>query len=244
MNGKTDVFVRDMQAGTTVLVSVDSRGRPANRDSSGAGISADGRYITFVSRATNLVAGDTNGEQDVFLRDRTAGTTERVNVGAGGEQANGTNLGGFLSADGSVVAFASAATNLTAGTADGRRHVFVRDRRAGTTTLVSVGLGGAPANASSDVTALSPDGGFVAFQSAATDLVPGDTNRKLDVFVRDLRAGTTARASVARDGGQAYGRSGNGVISGGGREIAFTSDAGNLVPGGTDRFGDVFVRRR
>src|SRR5947207_692369 len=133
-NGATDVFVRDRQTGMTARVSVASDGTQANNVSSYPALSADGRFVAFQSDATNLVAGDTNGATDVFVRDRQTGTTERVSVASGGTQGNGASAGPVLSADGGLVAFHSTATNLVAGDANGAYDVFVHDRAVSTTT--------------------------------------------------------------------------------------------------------------
>src|SRR5213078_1568312 len=133
-NGATDLFVHDRQTGTTERVSVASGGRQGNGFSAGPVLSADGRFVAFHSTATNLVAGDTNGATDVFVRDRQTGTTERVSVASGGTQGNGSSAGPVLSADGGLVAFHSTATNLVAGDANGAYDVFVHDRAVSTTT--------------------------------------------------------------------------------------------------------------
>src|SRR5437867_4406185 len=182
-NGVSDVFVHDRQTGTTERVSVASDGAQGN-GSSGLvtfafppALSADGRFVAFVSFATNLVAGDTNGATDVFVHDRQAGTTERVSVASGGSQSNGSNVGSALSADGRFVAFQSAATNLVADDTNGATDVFVHDRQTGTTERMSVASDGSQGNGFNAGPALSADGRFVAFHSTATNLVAGDTNR-------------------------------------------------------------------
>src|SRR5207247_327255 len=133
-NGATDLFVHDRQTGTTERVSVASGGRQGNGFSAGPVLSADGRFVAFHSTATNLVAGDTNGATDVFVRDRQTGTTERASVASGGTQGNGSSAGPVLSADGGLVAFHSTAANLVAGDANGAYDVCVHDRAVSTTT--------------------------------------------------------------------------------------------------------------
>jgi Tol biopolymer transport system component len=242
-----DIFVRDRQGGTTECVSVDSGESGANGDSTSAFISADGRYVAFNSLASNLVAGDTNGFSDVFVRDRQGGTSERVSLATGGVQGNAACLDfPSISTDGRFVAFLSDATNLVAGDTNGFSDVFVRDRQAGTTQRVNVASGGAQANAQSEHASISADGRFVAFQSDASNLVAGDTNGVTDVFVRDLQNGTTDRVSVVNgNGAQANGESVScpwSSISGDGRFVAFESYASNLVTG--DTIAGVFVRDR
>ncbi len=238
-------------------VDVDSNGAQPGQPGTDFSISADGRYVAFVSLASNLVPGDTNGASDVFVRDRVAGTTTRVSVDSNGAQGNGDsgNLSQShrtsISADGRYVAFSSVATNLVPNDTNGL-DVFVRDRVAGTTTRVSVDSNGAQASGSSLDPSISADGRYVAFQSNASNLVPGDTNRFLDVFVRDRVAGTTTRVSVDSSGAQAdnpdgvafSGNSGESSISADGRYVAFNSGATNLVQGDTNGFSDVFVRDR
>ncbi len=254
-NGVSDVFVHDRQTGATERVSVASGGAQGNGSSGLIGfafppaLSADGRFIAFVSLATSLVAGDTNGATDVFVRDRQTGTTERVSVASGGTQSNAASLGSALSADGRLVAFQSDATNLVVGDTNGATDVFVRDRQTGMTARVSVASDGTQANNVSSYPALSADGRFVAFQSDATNLVVGDTNGKTDVFVHDRQTGTTERVSVASGGGtQGTGNSGGffafPALSADGRLVAFQSDATNLVAGDTNGATDLFVHDR
>ncbi len=247
-NGVGDVFLRDLQAGTTVLVSVSSAGVQGNNGSNSCGLSADGRFVAFTSAATNLVPSDSNATYDAFLRDLQNGTTERVSLGAGGVQGDGqSSVGpGSISADGRFVVFSSMATNFVAGDTNLVQDVFVRDRQIGTTERVSVGSGGTQGNGHSFGAGISADGRYVLFASLADDLVPGDTNQAQDVFVRDRQSGTTERVSVGPNGAQADGACGTyGVaMSADGRFIAFDSSATNLVPGDTNGWRDVFVRDR
>jgi Tol biopolymer transport system component len=198
-NGVADVFVLDRSLGTIERVSVASGGGQSNGDSGlyAPAVTPDGRYVAFASLASNLVPGDTNGTWDVFVRDRVRGTTERVSVGAGGEQAKGNSSGApALSADGRFVAFQSFASNLVPGDTNGATDVFVRDRTAGTTERVSVATGGGQGDGQSGESTISADGQLVAFDSQASDLVPGDTNAATDVFVHDRRTGSTTLVST------------------------------------------------
>ena len=151
--------------------------------------------MAFTSYASNLVAGDTNGTGDVFVRDWKAQVTRRVSVGSGGQQANSYSFG-TISANGRFVAFASYASNLVAGDTNGHSDVFVRDRKAQVTRRVSVGPGGHQANGGSYDPAISAGGRFVAFASVASNLVAADFNGHSDVFVRDRVARVTRRVSV------------------------------------------------
>ncbi len=245
-NGVGDVFVRDRQTGATERVSVSSGEAQGAQVSYAPSISADGRYVAFASRAANLVPGDSNKSDDIFVRDRQTGRTERVSVTTAGVQANGKSFAPVFSPDGRYVAFTSNATNLAAGDSNGVADIFVHDRQTGTTERVSVGSGGAQANSDSDHAAMSADGRYIAFVSNASNLVAGDTNGAPDIFVRDRQAGTTERANVNSSGGQTtvgY-LIGNPSISADGRFVAFSSDADNLVPKDTNGLADMFVHDR
>ena len=234
------MFVRDRKLGTTERVSVATGGHQGNGRSTDPVISANGRFVVFASKATNLVPGDTNRVTDIFVRDRKRGTTERVSISSGGAQADRPSFGQSISADGRFVAFASRATNLALGDTGPNQDVFVRDRHLGTTETVSVGLNGVHARGHSFYPSISKDGRFVAFVSGASNLVQGDTNNVQDVFVRDRRARVTILASVGqgrdrfRDGGILA------TITPDGRAVAFVS--GDLVPEDTNGFEDVYIR--
>lgn len=241
-NNEVDVFVRDLANGMTSRVSVSSTGGQAvNGESDLSALSHDGRFVVFQSNASNLVSGDTNAKTDIFVRDRTAGTTILLSAGWAGEAANGDSSQPCISADGRVVAFRSAASNLVLGDANGLVDVFVHDIQSSVTTLVSVDSAGVQGNDHCHTPALSADGHFVSFTSGASNLVPGDTNAKWDIFVRDLTMGTIVRASVSSSGVQGNGHSGNPSLSGDGRLVAFDSSAVNLVPG-LSIVQDVYVR--
>jgi Tol biopolymer transport system component len=235
------IFVRDRQAGKTELVSVAANGALASGYSSSPSISADGRFVAFQSWADNLVPGDTDGDNDIFVRDRQTGKTELVSVNLSGAPAGGNFPA--ISGDGRFVAFASWSGNLVPGDTSSTFDVFVRDRQAGKTELVSVSLSGAPAGASG-WPALSGDGRFVTFQSGGDSLVPGDTIGGYQIFVRDRNTGTTEMVSVTPGGVPANEESGFPAISADGRSVAFESDADNLVPGDTNGRRDVFVTER
>jgi len=245
-NGSPDVFVHDRQTGQTTRVSVASNGTQGNGTSGedGCSISADGRFVAFISGATNLVAGDTNGEPDVFVHDRQTGQTTRASVASDGTQSNGGSELPSITGDGRFVAFISRATNLVAGDTNGAPDVFVHDRQTGQTTRVSVASDGTEGNNTSLDPLISADARFVAFDSGASTLVAGDTNGEWDAFLHDRQTGQTTRVSVASDGTE--GNQGSGVpsISADGRFVAFYSRADNLVAGDTNGFADVFVHDR
>lgn len=232
--------------GRTVMVSIDDHGRQGSGNSLGPQVSANGRYVAFVSSAPNLVPGDTNDTWDVFVRDLWTGTTRRADVTSSGAQAAAGVHGHVrISADGRYVAFLSLSSDLVPGDTNGTSDVFVRDLREGRTTRVSVSSSGGQGDDWSGVTlALSPDGRYVGFDSEAGNLVPGDTNGFLDVFLHDRSTGKTSRISLASDGTQGNHLSQAPAISADGRYVAFESFAENLVPGDANGYSDVFLRDR
>lgn len=243
-NGSGDIFVWHRETGRLERASVGSTGVQGNDTSLESALSADGRFVAFTSFATNLARSDTNRRSDVFLRDRHAGYTERVSVASDGREANDYSWQPSVSADGRFVAFYSTANNLVADDRGGWADVFVRDRQTRQTRRVSVPRDGAAANGDSVQPTLSGNGRYVAFVSTATNLVPGDTNRRVDVFVKDLASGAIERVSVASNGAQGNGASSEPAISADGRYVAFESFASNLVPGDTNRKPDVFLHDR
>ncbi|MFB7256915.1 hypothetical protein [Streptomyces nojiriensis] len=222
-------------AGTTPIGS--SAGSPS--------ISADGRYVAFASPARDLVAGDTNRADDVFVRDRQTGAITRVSVDSAGNQANNVSRNPSISADGRYVAFESFATNLVAGDTNRYRDVFVHDLQTGETTRVSVGSHGEQSDSESSHPSISADGHYVAFDSPASNLVSGDTNDSHDVFVRDRQTGGTTRVSVDSNARQGDGISQLPSISADGRYVAFSSGARtlSLFPD-NNHADDVFVHDR
>lgn len=240
-NAASDVFVRDRQTGQTARVSVDSAGAQANSTSWAPALSADGRYVAFVSRASNLVAGDTNGFPDVFVHDRQTGQTERVSVASSGAAGNDGSYEPALSADGMLVAFESRASNLATGDTNGKSDVFVHDRQTGQTARVSVDSAGAQGSGASGLPAISADGRWVAFDSDAADLVAADGNGVRDVFLHDRQTGSTVRVSVNTPGAEGNGASAAPALGAGGDFVAFHSSATNLVLHDRNGQDDVFV---
>lgn len=302
-NGVRDVFVRDLVAGTTTRVSVVTGGGEGNGNSGDPNIAArdislsdDGRYVAFLSSATNLVAGDSNGRDDIFRHDRVGGTTIRVSIDTGGAETDGHCLHPAISGDGSKVAFAATATNFagspggfiqvwlrnittstteliskdnggTAGNAgsfnpdlsyDGRYvtydsratnlvspaagadNIYVRDRTANTTSLVSITTTGV-AGGNAQLPVITADGRYIAFASFSNLLVLGDTNTQFDVFVRDLQTGSTGIVSRTSTFLQGNGASNRPAIADGTLEVVFESYANNLVPGDSNGMEDIFV---
>ncbi|MEO7836652.1 MAG: hypothetical protein ABIS21_03295, partial [Acidimicrobiales bacterium] len=280
-NGQPDVFVHDRLTGATERVSVSSLGDQANANSYNPSISADGRYVAFESPAAELVvcrpvdplstvcapgSSDTNSAEDIFVHDRQTATTTRVSVASDGTQAGGNDFPArscsscasrspSISADGRHVAFYSRAPDLVPADTNGVVDVFVHDRQTGATTRVSLAGDGSQGDDESWYPEISPDGRYVAYSSAASNLVPGDTNTALDVFVHDRQTGATTRVNLASDGQQATGastsasgfestESGAGPLSADGRYVTFESYATNLVAGDTNGRPDVFLHDR
>ncbi len=219
-NHSRDVFVHDRRTGITTLASVDSSGGQADSNSYSPAISADGRYVAFVSGATNLVPGDANRHADVFVRDLMADQTVRVSVGDFGIEGNGDSFDPAISADGRYVAFASHAYNLVSQDWNQSPDVFVHDCLSGTTQLVSVSSSGFLDYGGSSHPSLSADGRFVAFASRAR-LVPNDHFDNSDIYTHDCLTGRTACMSVSSSGGHMYGEATNPSISADGRYVAF-----------------------
>lgn len=241
-NGFADIFLRDTQAQTTTLASLRTDGVQPNGNSATPAVSDDGRFVAFASGATNLGSG---GVSQIFVRDRQAGTTTLVSRRAGqfGAQGDQSSFDPTISADGRLVAFVSQASlDPVADPEVFDSDVYVRDIVEHTTTLVSRtnGATGAQANATSSIASISPDGRYVVFASQATNL-PGDADSTQDNFVRDLVASTTTLVSRATDGTKANSTSIASAISAGGRFVAFSSGASNLVADDSGQ-DDVFVR--
>jgi Tol biopolymer transport system component len=251
-NAAFDVFVRDRLRGATERVSVGPLGVEGDGNSGlsffrAVDISADGRYVTFVSTASNLSSVvDTNGNEDVFVHDRRTGTTQLVTIGLDGTAQSGSEPS--ISADGRFVSFTSFGDQLVAGDTNFASDIFVRDRLGGTTERVSVTSAGAEVSQGSFVSALSASGRFVAFNSFSGEFVPGDNNDSVDVFVHDRQAGATEGISTRTPCdptiGDICGNSLVGSISPNGRFVGFESTMQNLVQGDNDFFSDAFVADR
>jgi Tol biopolymer transport system component len=241
-NGDPDIYVRDMTDGGTIeRVSVGPEGSDPDSSSDRPAISADGRYVAYVSNASNLVPDDTNGYDDIFVYDRESKETTRVSVGFDGQEADEESDHPSISADGRYVAFESDAGNLVEGDDNGNADIFVFDRQSGKTVLASPNVDGEASSGSSWEPAIDASGTAVAFESGASDLVPGDVNGYDDIFVRSLTYGTTSIVTVAEDGGGADDHSQSPSINGNGLVVGYESDASNLVGDDTNGRTDVFV---
>lgn len=238
-NGVSDIFLRDMQTGSTTCVSVNTSGAVANSDSINARISGDGRYVVFVSRATDLISGKTSSTLDVFVRDMQTSTTIRIsNSTTGGDPTGDSNAVPEINTDGSIVVYMSWAGNIVENDTNSVYDVFFWSRSQGVSTLVSLADDESLSNDHTflEGVGVSDDGRYVVWSSAATNLVSGDTNGVLDVFVRDRWLSTTTSLSAGGNGA-----SRRPLISTDGRRVAFESYASNLVSGDTNNEGDVFV---
>jgi LPXTG-site transpeptidase (sortase) family protein len=243
-NWQTDVFVHDRDTNTITRVSMDSSGMQGNGGSTDPSISSDGRYVAFVSSASNLVSGDTNWRQDIFVHDRNTNTTTRVSVASSGTQGDGGSFAPAISSDGRYVAFVSNAGNLVSGDTNGNPDIFVYDNSANTTTRVSVDSSGTQGDGVSAIPSISSSGRYVAFLSTSSNLVSGDTNGEADTFVHDRNTNTTTRVSVDSSGTQGNSFSHISSISSSGRYVAFGSYASNLVSGDTNGAEDIFVHEQ
>jgi Tol biopolymer transport system component len=240
-NGTGDVFVRDLLTGQTTRITLSLDGGEPDGPSGRASVSGDGRYVAFLSAASNLVEEDGNGVADIFVRDLEAGLTERVSVNTDGGDSNVATWVSSISANGRHVTFSSSADNLVDDDINGFRDVFVRDLDLGRTTLVSVDPTGAGADNASNQATVSADGRMVAFSSDASNLVAGDTNLLDDIFVRDLDTNITTRVNVSQGGTQTSGGGSSWPsLTSDGRFVAFHSDDETLVTGDSNGFGDVF----
>src|SRR3989338_3083979 len=252
-NGVTDVFLKDTQTGAIMLLSADAAGTPGNAISIRDDISNDRRYVQIVSDATNLVAGDTNGVDDVFIKDTQTGAITRVNTTAAGEQATGGTLGSDtadISADGRYVVIGSDATNLVADDTNGAWDIFLKDTQTGAITRVNTDATCAQANAGGSYLGgrVTDDGAYVVFASNASNLVAGDTNGVTDIFKKNIATGAITRVSVGPAGQEIMNVNNivedfvNGIqvnnlagISADGRYVAIQSsggtEAGTTIPG-------------
>jgi len=229
-------------AQTTTRISVGADSVQGDDDSFGPKISADGRFVVFRSFATNLVAGDTNNQIDLFQRELATGITKRLNIATDGTQVTGLLLGYSVSSNGRYIAFSTLAPGLVTEDTNSFYDIFLRDTLNNTTTRISNGINNALTNESSAYPTISSDGRYVAYESFATNIVANDTNIARDVFVYDRTTATTTRLSIGIAGVQSNAQSYNAVISGDSSAVAFFSEATNLVPGDTNAVGDVFVR--
>jgi Tol biopolymer transport system component len=232
-----------MRAQVTTLVSAQDDGTVAGNYSRSPSMSADGRYVAFMSQASDLLPFTISGQQ-VYRRDIATGAVALVSADSNELPGSAASDEPSISADGSAVAFQSNAANLVVNDTNGVRDIFLRDVISNVTSRVSIATDGSEANGESAEASLSAAGTHVAFTSEATNLVAGDNNVASDIFVHDIVTGETTLESVSLFGGQGDQDSGEPSMSADGRFVAFSSSAITLVPNDTNGMKDVFVRDR
>jgi hypothetical protein len=245
-NNTTDIFAFDLVTNEVARISVANGNTQVTGRSRNPVVSTNGLLIAYRSEASTLVAGDSNGQVDIFVFDRTVQQVARVNVDSAGAQSNledgiESPVGLAINGDGSIIAFESKGSNLVGGDSNGVSDIFIRNRVNSQTNRISVATGGGQSNGASTSPSVSDDGRYIAFASTASNLVAGDTNGVSDIFLRDRQTDTTIRISLATGGGQGNNNSTTPTISGNGRYISFWSAASNLVEGDTNNVGDIFV---
>ena len=237
-----DVYVKNLITGGVVLASASSTGAKADVGGEFPASSGSGRYVAFQSQSTNLAAADRNRRSDIYVKDLLSGRVALASANAAGRTGNGSSTQPSLSADGSAVAFVSTSTNLDPADPDPVADVYVKNLRTGQVRIASISSDGHPGNGSSANPSLSGDGLRVAFDSAATDLHPADTDELTDVYVADLQSGLLYLASTSGSGVKGNGASLSPALSGEGSTVAFTSLATDLDPADDDPGADVYVK--
>jgi VCBS repeat-containing protein len=244
------IYVKDTQTGTVILASPadGSTTDGANGSNSWATLSGDGRFVVFTSESTNLVASDQNSFADIFVRDTLLNTTEIASLKSDGSQTTRDSFLPDISADGNFVVFSTNEPLLPIDTRINSSDVYRKDLTTGELALVSTDVNNTASNSNAHIelsdlhSSISQNGRWIAFETVASNLVPGDTNREVDIFVKDMTTGELVRASVATDGSQANKDSYFPSISDDGQRVSFTSLATNLSPFVDNGFEDVFVR--
>lgn len=244
-NGYQDVFLYELAQDEITRITIGYDGSQANGASSDVQISDDGRFVVFVSEASNLVGTDANGHADVFLYDRQSGVTELVSRAPDGTQGDAPSVQPALSSGAHFVAFVSLADNLSPNDKNGVSDVYLYDRQEGTLELISVGSDGRQADDTNKYPTISASGRYVAYQSKSTNLMPDDDgNNMFDIFLRDRQEGVTELISRNVQGTAGNMESQRPSISNDGRYVAFESWASDLVEGDENYNSDVFVADR
>lgn len=243
LNGKWDIFMKDIQTGTTSRISVASSEAESDGDSQDAKISSDARYVVFESTANNLGAvSDENTFRDVFVRDLTLETTTLISLSTSGiTSGNGVSQNPSISADGTFIVYESNSTDLVASDTNGQYDAFLYDQTTGTSELISQAGDGTQGDGGSYDPDVSEDGRYVVFSSTTSTLVDGDTSTDQEVFLKDRNTGGMTRLALAGDGTEGNGISYDPVITDDAAYVAFTSAASNLVSDDTNDTTDVFV---
>ncbi|MDM8518666.1 hypothetical protein QUF64_01360 [Anaerolineales bacterium HSG6] len=231
--------------GQVKAVSISPQGEIGNGESNRPVISDNGRYIAFESSANNLVSGDTNGLQDIFVYDQILNRITMVSIASNDTRSNGISSYASISGDGRFVGFISTADNLVENDDNRQSDLFIHDMLTKKTEIVSIATDGTQGNKSTfNRSAISSDGRFVAFQSTSTNLIGRDINNVTDIFVRDRQQNITTLASISSEGVQGNGGSLSPSISGDGRFVAFRSFASSLTRGDTNGTFDILVHDR
>ncbi len=240
-NEVRDIFLHDLETGTTTLVSVDSAGSQGNDASGSASISGNGRFVAFSSDADNLVEGDANERGDVFVHDVQTGVTRLVSVSSTGEAGNGVSGNPAISADGRFVAFSSEADNLVAGDTNEAGDIFIHEIETGITTRVSASSSGEQASEGVESYSMSADGRFVAFTADGDNLVPEEDD--CAIYVRDRLTDATTCITAEASRGDSVGDI---SISNDGRFLVFESinDLDDLPAGAPTSSKTFFVHDR
>jgi Tol biopolymer transport system component len=246
-NGSDDVFVKTLATGAIQRVSASTSGTLGDGDSNWPVWSPDSAQIAFTSSAKNLVTGDTNNSQDVFVKTLATGAIQRINTDANGGQADASAYRIAWAPNAQKIAFVSEATNLVAGDSNQDGDVFVKTLATGAIQRINTDANGGQAAGEQGsgwdyAPAWSPDSTKVAFSSQASNLVPGDTNGTRDVFVKSLATGSVQLVSADTTAALGNSESNNPFWSPDGTKIGFDSEASNLVPGDTNTSRDVFVK--
>lgn len=225
-------------------VSLGRIGIEGNSDSFAPSISADGRFVVFLSTAGNLVADDTNDLQDVFLFDRGSEQISRITTGHDGSEPDGPSSDAHISSDGRFVAFVSEASNLVENDSNGYADVFLYEVESGRMSLVSAAPDGTQGDDRSLQPSISEDGRFVSFVSLADNLHDGDRNEVSDIYVYDRDEGQLELVSVDGQGNSANHHSKHAVISGNGRYVVYQSMSSNLADVDDNNMWDIYLRDR
>lgn len=243
-NGCMDIFLHDRILTQTTLVSHWYGGQnAASGCSNSPKISEDGGFVVYQSGATDLVSGDTNGVEDIFLWNRTTGQNTRISLQPGGVQATSHSREPNINYDGNYIVFTSIDSNFVSGDTNGGEDVFLYNRQSQTIERVSLATGGGQAAGFSNSPSISDSGNYIVFASSAANLVANDNNNALDIFVRNRSSGETRLVSgpgvTALIGNL---QSVSPFISGDGRYVSFVSLSDNLVTDDTNSSSDVFVK--
>ncbi|TXI44780.1 matrixin family metalloprotease [Methylophilus sp.] len=228
---RSDIFVKNLITGTTTLVSTNSNGVKDNDGAVVSTISANGRYLTFHSTATNLSAADTNASIDVYWKDTLTNETKLVSSSASGTVGNNRSWYASISTDGNLVAFESSATNLLPTNDNAYVDIFLKNMTTGAIQRVSTSATGIEGNGNSENASISADGRYVLFESRASNLIANDTNGASDIFIKDLQTSAIQRVSTSSSNQQVSSESYNARFSANGKFVIFDSTSNNLVSG-------------